>query len=169
MNDYLEINDEVREALEKGLPVVALETTIISHGFAFPDNLECGRNCEKVIREEGAVPASIGIVKGKIKVGLVDEELQFFAEHRDIAKCSRRDLAAVVSRGGYGALTVAATMMAAKMAGIRFFATGGIGGVHRGAQQSFDISADLEELAQTNVVVICAGAKAILDIPLTLE
>ena len=169
MNDYLEINDEVLHALETGNPVVALETTIISHGFAYPDNLECGRTCERIIREEGAVPATIGIVKGKIKIGLSDEELTFFAQHRDIPKCSRRDMAAVIARGSYGAATVAATMMAAKMAGIRFFATGGIGGVHRNAQQSFDISADLEELAQTDVAVICAGAKAILDIPLTLE
>jgi len=169
MNEYLEINGEVQNALETGNPVVALETTIISHGFAYPDNLECGRTCERIIREEGAVPATIGIVKGKIKIGLSDEELTFFAQHRDIPKCSRRDLAAVIARGSYGAATVAATMMAAKMAGIRFFATGGIGGVHRNAQQSFDISADLEELAQTDVAVICAGAKAILDIPLTLE
>ena len=169
MNDYLEINDEVKAALEKGRAVVALETTIISHGFAYPDNLECGRNCERIIREEGAVPATIGIVKGKIKVGLSDEELLYFAENKNMQKCSRRDLAAVIARGGYGATTVAATMIAAKMAGLRFFATGGIGGVHRGAEQSFDISADLEELAVTDVAVICAGAKAILDIPLTLE
>ena len=175
MNSFLEINDEVKAALKNGKPVVALETTIISHGFSFPDNLECGRNCEKIIREEGAIPATIGIVKGKIKIGLSDEELVYFAEHRDIQKCSRRDLAAVVARGGYGAATVALTMIAANMAGIRFFATGGIGGVHRGAlgtdvsRPTFDISADLEELARTDVAVVCAGAKAILDIPLTLE
>ncbi|MCL2126683.1 MAG: pseudouridine-5'-phosphate glycosidase [Treponema sp.] len=169
MNRYLEISEEVKAALEAGDPVVALETTIISHGFGYPDNLECGRNCEKIIREEGAVPAAVGVAGGKIKVGLSEEELMFFAEHKDIRKCSRRDLAAVVARGEYGAATVALTMIAAKMAGIRFFATGGIGGVHRGAQQSFDISADLEELSQTGVAVICAGAKAILDIPLTLE
>ena len=168
-NDYLVIGDEVRSALDEGKPVVALETTIISHGFAYPDNLECGRNCERIIREEGAVPATIGIVKGKIKVGLSEEELVYFAENKDIQKCSRRDLAAVISRKSYGAATVALTMIAAKMAGIRFFATGGIGGVHRGATENFDISADLEELAQTDVAVICAGAKAILDIPLTLE
>ena len=169
MNDYLEISEEVKTALEKGRPVVALETTIISHGFSYPDNLECARNCEKIIREEGAVPATIGIINGKIKIGMNDEEIIFFAEHKDIPKCSRRDLAAIVARGASGAATVALTMMAAKMAGIIFFATGGIGGVHRGAQKSFDISADLEELSQTNVAVICAGAKAILDIPLTLE
>ena len=168
-NEYLEIGEEVRAALESGGPVVALETTIVSHGFGYPDNLECGRNCEKVIREEGAVPATIGIVKGKIKIGLSGEELEFFAMQKDIQKCSRRDVAAVIARRGSGSATVAATMILAKMAGIRFFATGGIGGVHRGAQNTFDISADLEELSQTDVAVICAGAKAILDIPLTLE
>ena len=169
MSEYLELADEVREALKDGKPVVALETTIISHGFAYPDNLECGQNCERIIREEGAIPATIGIVKGKIKAGLSGEELEYFAKNRDMPKCSRRDLAAIIAAGSWGATTVAGTMIAAKMAGIRFFATGGIGGVHRGAQQSMDISADLEELAQTNVAVICAGAKAILDIPLTLE
>ena len=167
--EHLEINDEVQTALKDGRPVVALETTIISHGFGYPDNLECAEKCERIIREEGAVPATIGIVKGKIKIGLSDDELVFFAKHRDIPKCSRRDMAAVIARGTYGAATVAATMLAAEMAGIIFFATGGIGGVHRGARQTFDISADLEELAQTDVTVICAGAKAILDIPLTLE
>jgi len=168
-DDYLVINDEVKTALDAGKPVIALETTIISHGFNYPDNLECGRTCERIIREEGAIPATIGIVKGKIKIGLCDEELEYFAKHTDIQKCSRRDLAAIIARGSYGAATVALTMIAAKMAGIRFFATGGIGGVHRGAQQTFDISADLEELAQTDVAVVCAGAKAILDIGLTLE
>ena len=172
-SEYLEISDEVKTALEKGGPVVALETTIISHGFAYPDNLDCGRTCEKIIREEGAIPATIGIVKGKIKIGLSDDELVHFAEHKETQKCSRRDAAVVIARGGYGAATVALTMMAANMAGIRFFATGGIGGVHRGAlgapRATFDISADLEELAHTDVAVICAGAKAILDIPLTLE
>jgi len=169
MNEYLEINGEVQKALEAGSPVVALETTIISHGFSYPENLECARTCEKLIREEGAVPATIGIVRGKIKIGLSDEEIAYFAEHRDIPKCSRRDVAAVIACGEYGAATVAATMLFAKMAGIRFFATGGIGGVHRGGQHTFDISADLEEFAQTDVAVICAGAKSILDIPLTLE
>ena len=156
MNEYLEISDEVNNALKNGEAVVALETTIISHGFSYPDNLECGRNCEKIIREEGAVPATIGILNGKIKIGLDDGELKFFAENKDILKCSRRDLAAVIARGGCGAATVALTMIAAKMAGIKFFATGGIGGVHRGAQRTFDISADLEELANTDVAVICA-------------
>jgi len=174
-NEYIEINKEVRAALENGGPVVALETTIISHGFSYPDNLECARICEKMIRGEGAVPATIGIINGRIKIGLNHKELEFFAKHKDIQKCSRRDLAAVIARQGCGAATVAATMILAKMAGIRFFATGGIGGVHRGAlgtsmfRPTFDISADLEELSQTDVAVICAGAKAILDIPLTLE
>jgi pseudouridine-5'-phosphate glycosidase len=169
MNEYLDIAPEVRQALEEGKPVVALETTIISHGFTYPENLDCAGTCEKVIREEGAVPATIGILGGKIKIGLSGEEIAYFAEHRDITKCSRRDIAAITARKEYGACTVAATMACAAMAGIRFFATGGIGGVHRGAQQSFDISADLEELARTDVAVICAGAKSILDIPLTLE
>jgi len=169
MNEFLEINEEVKDALENNKPVVALETTIISHGFAFPDNLECGQNCEKIIREEGVVPAAIGILDGKLKIGLTDNELIRFAESKNMAKCSRRDAAAIIAKKGSGAATVALTMMAAKMAGIRFFATGGIGGVHRGAVETFDISADLEELANTDVAVICAGAKAILDIPLTLE
>jgi pseudouridine-5'-phosphate glycosidase len=169
MNEYLEFSSEVKDALEKGLPLVALETTIISHGFNYPENLECGETCEKEIREEGAIPATIGIVKGKMKIGLSGEELEFFAKHREIPKCSRRDMAAVIARGESGATTVAATMIAARMAGISFFATGGIGGVHRNAQQSFDISADMEELARTDVAVICAGAKSILDLPLTLE
>ncbi|MDR1308117.1 MAG: pseudouridine-5'-phosphate glycosidase [Treponema sp.] len=169
MNEYLDIDPEVRQALEAGKPVVALETTIISHGFAYPENLDCAGTCERVIREEGAVPATIGIAGGKIKIGLSGGEIAYFAEHRDIPKCSRRDIAAICARKEYGACTVAATMACAAMAGIRFFATGGIGGVHRGAQQSFDISADLEELARTDVAVICAGAKSILDIPLTLE
>ena len=169
MNKHLDVNPEVQEALAGNRPVVALETTIISHGFNYPENLECARTCEKIIREEGAVPATIGIVKGKIKIGLSAEEIVYFSEHGDIPKCSRRDAAAVIARGSYGATTVAATMLFANMAGIRFFATGGIGGVHRDAAETFDISADLEELAQTGVAVVCAGAKSILDIPLTLE
>ncbi|MDR2181864.1 MAG: pseudouridine-5'-phosphate glycosidase [Treponema sp.] len=166
---HLVYSNEVKTALEQGGAVVALETTIISHGFEYPENLECGRECERIIREEGAVPATIGIVDGAIRIGLSDDEILRFAGDRGIPKCSRRDAAALVARGGCGATTVAATMLFARMAGIRFFATGGIGGVHRGASQTFDISADLEELAQTEVAVICAGAKSILDIPLTLE
>jgi pseudouridine-5'-phosphate glycosidase len=169
MNQYLVYNPEVKAALDAGKPVVALETTIISHGFNYPENLETGRECEKVIREEGAVPATIGIVAGKIKIGCSDEEIVHFAEHRDTPKCSRRDLAAILAKGSWGAGTVAATMYFAHMAGIKFFCTGGIGGVHRGAQETMDISADLQELHSTNVAVVCAGAKSILDIPLTLE
>ena len=174
-NEYLDISSDVKMALKNGCPVVALETTIISHGFSYPDNLECGRVCEKIIREEGVIPATIGIINGRIKIGLSRKELEFFATNKDIQKCSRRDLAAMIARRANGAATVAATMILAKMAGIRFFATGGIGGVHRGAlgtsvsHGTLDISADLEELSQTDVAVICAGAKAILDIPLTLE
>ncbi|MDR2476645.1 MAG: pseudouridine-5'-phosphate glycosidase [Treponema sp.] len=166
---YIEFNPEVLRALDEKKAVVALESTIISHGFNYPANLECARTCEQIIREEGAIPATIGIVAGKIKIGLDDEEIQYFSEHRDIPKCSRRDIAPVIAAKKYGATTVAATMFCAHLAGIKIFATGGIGGVHREAQQTFDISADLEELAQTNVAVVCAGAKSILDIPLTLE
>jgi pseudouridine-5'-phosphate glycosidase len=169
MNKYLEFNPEVKSALDAGKPVVALETTIISHGFNYPENLECGRTCEAIIREEGAVPATIGIVNGKIKIGCSDEEIQHFATHRDTPKCSRRDLAAIIARGSWGAGTVATTMYFAHLAGIKFFCTGGIGGVHRGAEESMDISADLEELHETSVAVVCAGAKSILNIPLTLE
>ncbi|GHU05402.1 pseudouridine-5'-phosphate glycosidase [Spirochaetia bacterium] len=170
MKNYIEYNAEVRKALDENRAVVALESTIISHGFNYPENLECARTCEKIIREEGAVPATIGIIPGKIKIGLSDDEIVYFSKHRDVPKCSRRDMAPVIAGGkSYGATTVAATMLCAKLAGIPVFATGGIGGVHRGAQQTFDISADLEELAQTAVAVVCAGAKSILDIPLTLE
>ncbi|GHV68965.1 pseudouridine-5'-phosphate glycosidase [Spirochaetia bacterium] len=170
MKNHIEYNAEVRKALDENRAVVALESTIISHGFNYPENLECARTCEKIIREEGAVPATIGIIPGKIKIGLSDDEIVYFSEHRDVPKCSRRDMAPIIAGGkSYGATTVAATMLCAKLAGISVFATGGIGGVHRGAQQTFDISADLEELAQTAVAVVCAGAKSILDIPLTLE
>lgn len=166
---YLEINPEINGALEKNVPIVALESTIISHGFNYPENLECANTCEKIIRENGAVPATIGIVNGKIKIGLTREEIEIFATNRQMPKCSRRDAAAIIAKGMSGATTVAATMLFASMAGIKIFATGGIGGVHRDAQQTFDISADLEELAQTNVAVVCAGAKSVLDISLTRE
>lgn len=169
MNSYLRINPEVKEALETGKPVVALESTIISHGFNYPENLETARECERIIREEGAVPATIGIVKGEIVIGLNDEEIQHFAENSDIAKCSRRDVASIIAMKEDGATTVATTMMFAEMAGIKVFATGGIGGVHFDGENTMDISADLEELAQTNVAVVCSGAKSILDIPKTLE
>ena len=167
--NYLDIKEEVKEALEAGKPVVALESTIISHGMPYPQNVETARETERIIRENGAVPATIAIIKGRIKVGLSEEELEYFGKASGIAKVSRRDLAYIVSQELDGATTVAATMICADLADIRVFVTGGIGGVHRGAEETFDISADLTELSQTNVAVICAGAKSILDIGLTLE
>jgi pseudouridine-5'-phosphate glycosidase len=169
MINYLDIKAEVKEALEAGKPVVALESTIISHGMPYPQNVETARETERIIREKGAIPATIAIIKGRIKVGLTDEELEYFGQASGIAKVSRRDLAYIVSQELDGATTVAATMICADLADIRVFVTGGIGGVHRGAEETFDISADLTELSQTNVAVICAGAKSILDIGLTLE
>lgn len=166
---FYDFKDEVKEALENGKPVVALESTLISHGFPYPENLEVGREMEEIIRGCGVVPATIAIIKGKIKVGLTRGELEFMATSKDILKASRRDLAVIVAKGLNGATTVAATMMVAERAGIKVFATGGIGGVHRGAEKTFDISADLQELAQTAVAVVCSGAKSILDLPLTLE
>lgn len=167
----LDIRADVAEALASGQPVVALESTIISHGMPFPRNLETARQVEAVVREGGAVPATIAVLDGRLRIGLDDVALERLAapESRGIAKLSRRDLAACLASGGSGAATVATTMIAAHLAGIAVFATGGIGGVHRGAEASFDISADLHELAQTPVIVVCAGAKAILDIPKTLE
>lgn len=167
--NYLDIKAEVKEALEEGKPVVALESTIISHGMPYPQNVETARETERIIRENGAVPATIAIIKGRIKIGLTDEELEYFGNASGIAKVSRRDLAYIVSQDLDGATTVAATMICAELAGIEVFVTGGIGGVHRGAENTFDISADLTELSKTNVAVICAGAKSILDIGLTLE
>lgn len=169
MNDYLRIAPEVQAALDEGAPVVALESTIISHGFPYPANVECALESERVCREEGAVPATIAVLKGHLHVGLSRAQIEFLGSAPSIAKVSRRDLAVVVARGADGATTVAATMAIAAMAGIRVFATGGIGGVHRGAQQSFDVSADLLELARTEVAVVCAGAKSVLDLALTLE
>ncbi len=169
MKPYLEIQKEVAEALESRQPVVALESTIIAHGMPYPQNLETARTVEKILRKNGAVPATIAIVKGKIKVGLTDDELQYIAEHKDVLKVSRRDLPYVVSQKKSGATTVAATMIVAAMAGIRVFVTGGIGGVHREGEKTLDISADLPELAQTNVAVVCSGAKAVLDTGRTLE
>ena len=169
-NRYLDIKQEVAEALAAGKPVVALESTIISHGMPYPKNVETALNVERIIRESGAVPATIAVIGGRLKAGLTPEEIEYFGKKgREITKVSRRDIAAVCARGEDGATTVTTTMMIAHMAGIRFFATGGIGGVHRGAEKTMDISADLEELANTPVVVICAGAKAILDLALTLE
>ena len=170
MNKYLDISPEVQQALADGKPVVALESTIISHGMPYPKNVETAMLVEKTIRENGAVPATIAIIGGRLKAGLSHEEIEYLGKSgRKVAKVSRRDLAAIVARGADGATTVTTTMIIAHMAGIKVFATGGIGGVHRGAQETFDISADLEELANTSVMVICAGAKSILDLGLTLE
>ena len=170
MNKYLDVNPEVAEALANGKPVVALESTIISHGMPYPQNVETALNVEKIIRENGAVPATIAIIGGRLKAGLTAEEIEYFGKKgRAIHKASRRDLAVLCARGEDGATTVTTTMIIAHMAGIRFFATGGIGGVHRGAEKTMDISADLQELAHTPVTVVCAGAKQILDIGRTLE
>jgi pseudouridine-5'-phosphate glycosidase len=170
MNQYLEITDEVRKALEGKKPVVALESTIISHGMPYPKNVETANMVEKTIRKQGAVPATIAIIGGKLKVGLDPDELEYFGKKgTKITKASRRDIPYLCSRKQDGATTVAATMEIAAMAGIQVFATGGIGGVHRGVEESMDISADLEELSRTPVMVVCAGAKAILDLPRTME
>ena len=170
MNKYLDISPEVQQALADGKPVVALESTIISHGMPYPKNVETAMLVEKTIRENGAVPATIAIIGGRLKAGLSPEEIKYLGKSgRKVAKVSRRDLAAIVARGADGATTVTTTMIIAHMAGIKVFATGGIGGVHRGAETTMDISADLEELAGTPVMVVCAGAKSILDLGLTLE
>ena len=170
MNQYLDISPEVQEALAAGKPVVALESTIISHGMPYPRNVETALLVEQTIRDNGAVPATIAVIGGRLKAGLSHEEIEHLGKAgRNVAKASRRDLPALVARGMDGATTVTTTMIIAHMAGIRIFATGGIGGVHRGAETTMDISADLEELAQTPVMVVCAGAKSILDLGLTLE
>ena len=170
LNKYLDIHPEVTEALATGKPVVALESTIISHGMPYPQNMETALNVERIIRENGAIPATIAIIGGRLKAGLSPEEIEYFGKKgQAIAKASRRDLAVLCARGEDGATTVATTMIIAHMAGIKIFATGGIGGVHRGAETTMDISADLEELGQTPVMVVCAGAKSILDLGLTLE
>ena len=170
MNPYLWVSDEVRSAVAKNRPVVALESTIISHGMPFPQNVETAMKVEKAVRESGAVPATIAILGGKLSVGITPEQIEYLGKKGlKVIKASRRDLPILLSRGQDGATTVTATMIAAKMAGVRVFATGGIGGVHRGAETTMDISADLEELAQTDVTVVCAGAKSILDLGLTLE
>ena len=170
MNKYLDISPEVSVALAAGKPVVALESTIISHGMPYPQNVKTALEVEQIIRDNGAVPATIAIIGGRLKAGLTPEEIEYFGKKGpEIAKASRRDLPVLVARGQDGACTVTTTMMIAHMAGIGVFATGGIGGVHRGAETTMDISADLEELGQTPVMVICAGAKSILDLGLTLE
>ncbi len=169
-NKYLDIAPEVQEALREGRPVVALESTIISHGMPYPQNVETALNVEKILREGGAVPATIAIIGGRLKAGLTAKEIDYLGRTgAGVTKASRRDLPVLVARKMDGATTVTTTMMIAAMAGIEVFATGGIGGVHRGAETTMDISADLEELAQTPVMVICAGAKSILDLGLTLE
>lgn len=170
LEQYLDIHPEVAAALAAGQPVVALESTIISHGMPYPQNVETALQVEAEVRAQGAVPATIAIINGRLKAGLSQEEITLLGkEGQAVAKCSRRDLPFVLAARRHGATTVASTMIIAALAGIRVFATGGIGGVHRSAQQSFDISADLQELAQTNVAVVCAGAKSILDLGLTLE
>lgn len=169
LSNYIEYSPEVLAAKELKKPIVALESTIIAHGMPYPQNIETAKKVEEIIRERGAVPATIAIIGGKIKVGLTNEELTSLAQETEVEKVSRRDLPAVIAMGKMGATTVAATMICAELAEIKVFVTGGIGGVHRGAEETMDISADLQELAKTNVAVICAGAKSILDIGLTLE
>ena len=169
LKKYLQIHPEVEAAVKEGKPVVALESTIISHGMPYPQNVEMASRVEEIIRENGAVPATIAILDGVLKVGLTKEEIEFLATNKNVVKASRRDLPFIISKKLTGATTVATTMILADLAGVRVFATGGIGGVHRGAETTMDISADLQELANTNVAVICAGAKSILDIGLTLE
>ncbi|MCD1146630.1 pseudouridine-5'-phosphate glycosidase [Peptoniphilus sp. KCTC 25270] len=166
---YMDIHPEVKEALDSGKPVVALESTIISHGMPYPKNLETAKACEEILRETGVVPATTAIINGRIKVGLTAEELEFMATSKDVIKSSRRDYAHVVANGLNGATTVATSIITARLAGIPILVTGGIGGVHRGAQETFDISRDLQELAGTDIAVVCAGCKSILDIGLTLE
>jgi len=167
--DYLSITPEIEEALEKNLPVVALESTILSHGMPYPENLEFAHKVEEIIRSENAIPATMAIMGGKLKVGLNAEELEIMCRAENVAKASRRDVAVYLASNQTAATTVATTMLIADLAGIRIFATGGIGGVHRGAQQTMDISADLQEFAHTDVCVVSAGCKSILDIGLTLE
>ena len=170
MNPYLSILPEVKQALESGKPVVALESTIISHGMPYPQNVQTALRVEQTIRDNGAVPATIAIIGGKLKAGCTPDEIEYLGRKgQEVIKASRRDLPVLIARGEDGATTVTTTMIIAAMAGIKVFATGGIGGVHRGAERTMDISADLEELAETPVMVICAGAKSILDLGLTLE
>ena len=166
---YLSVTPEIREAIAAGKPVVALESTILSHGMPYPQNVEFAHKVEQIVRGEGAIPATTAIIGGRLKVGLTSEELEIMCKAENVGKVSRRDVSTYLATGMTGATTVATTMMIASMAGIRFFATGGIGGVHRGAEKTMDISADLQELANTPVCVVCAGAKSLLDLGLTLE
>lgn len=169
MKKFLEFSTKVEEAKKNNSPIVALESTIISHGMPYPQNIEMAKKVEQIIRDNGATPATIAIMDGKIKIGLNENDLETLANSPNVAKVSRRDLAEIVATKKIGATTVASTMICSELAGIPFFVTGGIGGVHKGVETSMDISADLEELAHTNVTVICAGAKSILDLPKTLE
>jgi len=166
---FFNFKEEVKEALGEGRAVVALESTIIAHGMPYPENLEVAREVENIIREYGVVPATIAVIEGKIKIGLSREEMEFLATSQKVLKASRRDLSIIIAKKLTASTTVAATMVAAHLAGIKVFVTGGIGGVHRGAEKTFDVSADLQELARTSVAVVCAGGKAILDLSLTLE
>ncbi|MFO7968719.1 MAG: pseudouridine-5'-phosphate glycosidase [Candidatus Izemoplasmatales bacterium] len=166
---YLDIKEDIKQALKNNQAVVALESTIISHGMPYPDNVKMAKKVESIIRKEGAIPATIAIMNGKIKIGLTDEDLDILAKSTNVNKVSRRDLATVITNKSLGATTVAATMICAEMANIKFFVTGGIGGVHRGYETTLDVSSDLEELSKTDVTVICAGAKAILDLEKTME
>ena len=170
MKKYLDISEEVKKALSENKPVVALESTIISHGMPYPKNVETALRVEEEVRKNGAVPATVAIIGGRLKAGLTKDEIEYFGKKGTlITKASRRDIPALIARKEDGATTVAATMIIASLAGIDVFATGGIGGVHRGAEKSMDISADMDELSKTEVMVVCAGAKAILDLPLTME
>ena len=170
MNKFLEFSTEVQKAMDENLPIVALESTIISHGMPYPENVKTALECERIVRDNGSIPATVAILNGKLKVGLSHEEIDFLGKQgHKIMKTSRRDIAYNVANKIDGATTVSATMYIANLANVRVFATGGIGGVHKGAENTFDISADLDELAQTNVLVVCAGAKAILDLGLTME
>ena len=169
LDQYLDIKPEVKKALDAGKAVVALESTIISHGMPYPRNVETALNVQQIVRENGAIPATIAIMNGKLKVGLTRDEIEHLGKSHDVIKTSRRDIPFILAQGLDGATTVASTMVIASLANIHIFATGGIGGVHRGAPETFDISADLLELAQTDVAVVCAGVKSILDIGLTLE
>ncbi len=169
MNEFVDLSSRVDEAIKNGEPIVALESTIISHGMPYPTNVQTAKTLEKIIKDNGAVPATIAVIKGRIKIGLSDDELEYMATQKGILKLSRMDLPYALAKGLDGATTVAATMMCANMAGIKVFATGGVGGVHRGVVDTFDISADLVELSKTPVIVVSAGVKSILDIPKTLE
>src|SRR6266571_3630079 len=169
LSPYLKLSEEVQSALQQQRPIVALESTVIAHGLPYPANVEVAQAMEVAIRNEGSIPATVGIHNGKIVIGLDRDEVERLGTAQDVLKVSRRDLAVALATGQLGATTVAGTMLCASMAGIRFFATGGIGGVHRGAETSMDISADLTELSRTPVLVVCAGAKSILDLDLTLE